>query len=100
MAADRRDPVRDHRVPPAAVRLSNLFENLFLSVLIVRRFAPRLEPRTGPQLALVLAVLLIPKLVQEYVLHVEELHPWQWLRDTFVRPILGDQALAVSRGAG
>ena len=68
----------------------NLFENFYLYVLIVRRFAPRLEPRTRLQLAAVLAVLLIPKLVQEYVLHVEELHPWQWLRETFVRPILGD----------
>src|SRR4029077_19017283 len=63
----------------------NLFENFYLYVLIVRRFAPRLEPRTRLQLAAVLAVLLIPKLVQEYVLHVEELHPWQWLRETFVR---------------
>ena len=68
----------------------NLFENFYLYVLIVRRVAPRLEPRTRLQLAAVLAVLLIPKLVQEYVLHVEELHPWQWLRETFVRPILGD----------
>jgi hypothetical protein len=35
---------------------------------------------------------LIPKAVQEYVLHWEEMHPWQWLREMFVRPILGDQA--------
>lgn len=67
----------------------NLFENLFLYVLIVRRFAPRLEPRTGPQLALVLVVLFIPKAIQEYILHWEELHPWQWLRETVIRPILG-----------
>lgn len=67
----------------------NLFENLFLYVLIVRRFAPRLEPRTGAQLALVLVVLFIPKAIQEYVLHWEELHPWQWLRETVIRPILG-----------
>jgi hypothetical protein len=68
----------------------NLFENFYLYVLIVRRFAPKLEPRTVPQLVLVLLVLFIPKAVQEYVLHVEELHPWQWLRETFIRPILGD----------
>ena len=68
----------------------NLFENLYLYVLIVRRFAPRLEPRTGPQLALVLVLLFIPKAVQEYILHWEELHPWQWLRDTFIRPLIGD----------
>jgi hypothetical protein len=68
----------------------NLFENLFLYVLIVRRFAPKLEPRTVPQLLLVLLVLFIPKAVQEYILHVEELHPWQWLRETIIRPILGE----------
>jgi hypothetical protein len=67
----------------------NLFENFYLYVLIVRRFAPKLEPRTWPQLALVLVVLFIPKAIQEYVLHVEELHPWLWLRETVVRPILG-----------
>ena len=67
----------------------NLFENFFLYILIVRRLAPRFEPQTGTQLALVLVVLFIPKAVQEYVLHVEELHPWQWLRETVVRPILG-----------
>jgi hypothetical protein len=42
-----------------------------------------------PQLALVLVVLFIPKAIQEYVLHWEELHPWQWLRETVIRPILG-----------
>jgi len=75
---------------PLLFTFPNLFENFYLYVLIVRRVAPRLEPRTRLQLAAVLAVLLIPKLVQEYVLHVEELHPWQWLRATFVRPFLGD----------
>ena len=75
---------------PLLFTFPNLFENFYLYVLIVRRVAPRLEPRTRLQLAAVLAVLLIPKLVQEYVLHVEELHPWQWLRETFVRPFLGD----------
>jgi hypothetical protein len=67
----------------------NLFENFYLYILIVRRFAPRLEPRSVPQLVLVIGVLFIPKAVQEYVLHVEEMHPWQWLRETVVRPILG-----------
>ncbi len=61
----------------------NLFENFYLFVVIVRRFAPRFLPRTWPQLGLVLVLLWIPKIVQEWVLHWEQLHPWQWLRETF-----------------
>ena len=38
---------------------------------------------------LVNLVLLVPKEIQEFVLHWEELHPWQWLRDTFIKPLLG-----------
>lgn len=75
---------------PLLVVFPNLFENLYLYILIVRRFAPKLEPRTWPQMALVLIVLFIPKAIQEYILHWEELHPWQWLRERFIRPILGD----------
>ena len=61
----------------------NLFENFYLFVVIARRFAPRFLPRTWPQLGLVLVLLWIPKIVQEWVLHWEQLHPWQWLRETF-----------------
>jgi hypothetical protein len=67
----------------------NLFENVYLYVLIVRRWFPRLMPRTIPQLLLVLVLLYIPKAIQEYVLHWEELHPWQWLRETILRPFTG-----------
>ena len=66
----------------------NLFENLYLYVLIVRRLAPRLEPQSKAELLLVLVVLFIPKMVQEWVLHVDELHPWQWLRQTVIQPLL------------
>jgi hypothetical protein len=61
----------------------NLFENFYLFVAIVRRFVPRFLPRTWVQLGLVLVLLWIPKIVQEWVLHWEQLHPWQWLRETF-----------------
>ena len=61
----------------------NLFENFYLFVAIVRRLAPRFLPRTWAQLALVLVLLWIPKIVQEWVLHWEQLHPWQWVRETF-----------------
>ncbi|MEW5991920.1 MAG: hypothetical protein AB1736_11330 [Chloroflexota bacterium] len=74
---------------PLLVLFPNLYENLYIYVLVVRRWFPRLMPRTVVQTLLVLAVLLLPKLVQEWVLHWEELHPWQWLRETFVIPILG-----------
>lgn len=74
---------------PLLVVFPNLYENLYLYVLVVRRWFPRLMPRTVAQTLLVLAALLIPKLLQEWVLHWEELHPWQWLRETFVVPILG-----------
>lgn len=74
---------------PLLVVFPNLYENLYLYVLVVRRWFPRLMPRTVAQTVLVLVALLIPKLLQEWVLHWEELHPWQWLRETFVVPILG-----------
>ncbi|MCI0582297.1 MAG: hypothetical protein L0227_05270 [Chloroflexi bacterium] len=74
---------------PLLVVFPNLFENMFLYLLIVRRWVPAILPRTLPQTILVSLLLLIPKELQEYVLHWEELHPWQWLRETFVIPILG-----------
>ncbi len=67
----------------------NLFENLYLYVLLARRFAPRFLPRTVAQMLLLLVILYIPKAVQEWVLHWEQLQPWQWLRNTFIRPYLG-----------
>ena len=63
----------------------NLFENFYLFVVIARRFAPQLLPRTWGRLGLVLVLLWIPKIVQEWVLHWEQLHPWQWLRETLLR---------------
>ena len=74
---------------PLLLIFPNLFENLFLYVQIVRRWFPRLMPKTVAQMLLVLAVLLVPKLVQEYILHWEELHPWQWLRDQVIGPVFG-----------
>lgn len=67
----------------------NLFENLYLYVVAVRRFVPRLLPRTAAQLLVLLLILWIPKILQEWVLHIEEAHPWQWLRSTFIDPLLG-----------
>jgi hypothetical protein len=74
---------------PLLLIFPNLFENFFLYVLITKKWAARLVPKTVPQLLLVLVVLLIPKLVQEWLLHYDEAHPWQWLRDQVLRPLLG-----------
>ena len=75
---------------PILLVFPNLFENFYLYILIMWRLAPKLVPRTLPQLLLVLVVLFIPKAIQEWLLHVEEAHPWQWLRDTVIRPVLGN----------
>ena len=74
---------------PLLLVFPNLFENFFLYVLIMQKWATRLVPRTIPQLLAVLFVLLVPKLAQEWLLHYEEAHPWQWLRDEILEPMLG-----------
>ena len=74
---------------PLLLIFPNLFENFYLYILIVRRWFPRLVPRSVVQLAVVLAALLVPKMVQEWALHWEELHPWQWLRNEVILPLLG-----------
>jgi hypothetical protein len=67
----------------------NLFENFYLYIAVTMRFAPRLVPKTLARLALVLVVLLVPKEIQEYVLHYAQFHPWQWVRDTIIGPLIG-----------
>jgi len=74
---------------PLLVVFPNLFENYFLYVLVARRWFPRFVPRTVRQSILASFILLIPKELQEYVLHYAQLHPWQWLRETFIKPLLG-----------
>jgi hypothetical protein len=74
---------------PLLLIFPNLFENLYLYVVIVRHWFPRFMPRTVVQMLVVLVALLVPKMGQEYVLHWEELHPWQWLRDQVIDPVLG-----------
>ena len=75
---------------PLLVVFPNLFENYFLFVLVARRWFPRFVPRTWAQSVIACLLLLIPKEIQEFVLHYEELHPWQWLRETlFGQPASG-----------
>jgi hypothetical protein len=70
-------------IRPLLLVFPNLFENVFLYVLVVRRWFPRLLPRTSGQFVLVSAILLIPKELQEYVLHDAQIHPYQLLRGLF-----------------
>jgi hypothetical protein len=79
--------VTAHR--PLLLIFPNLFENFFIYVLVARRWFPSFMPRTVPQLLAVLVALLIPKIIQEWVLHREELHPRQWLRDQVIGPVIG-----------
>jgi hypothetical protein len=58
----------------------NLFENWFLFVLIVWRFFPRVRLDTWRRCLVWLVVLYIPKLGQEYLLHVAEAQPWSWVK--------------------
>lgn len=73
-------------VRPLLLVFPNLFENFYLYVTVVRRWFPRLVPRRSVTLLVVLVVLLIPKLAQEWLLHFEEFHPWQWIKTTFSAP--------------
>lgn len=58
----------------------NLFENWYLFVLVAVRFFPGVQLLTWRQCLGWLAILYIPKLAQEYVLHVSEAQPWDWIK--------------------
>lgn len=60
----------------------NLFEHWFLFYLVRCRFFPNLPLNTWKQTIIWLVVLYIPKLGQEYLLHVAEAQPWHWLKGT------------------
>lgn len=59
----------------------NLFENWFLFVLAVMRFFPGVRLLTWRQCLAWLTILFIPKLAQEYLPHVSEAQPWDWIKD-------------------
>ncbi len=58
----------------------NLFENWFLFVLIVWKWFPRVKLDTWRSALIWLGILYIPKLGQEYLLHVAEAQPWDWVK--------------------
>lgn len=61
----------------------NLFEHWFLFVLVRNKWFRNIRLDTWKQVALWLVILYIPKLGQEYLLHVAEAQPWDWIKTTF-----------------
>jgi hypothetical protein len=61
----------------------NLFEHWFLFVLIVWKWFPSVRLDTWRQAAIWLVILHIPKHGQEYLLHIVEAQPWDWIKDQF-----------------
>lgn len=59
----------------------NLFEHWYLFVLIVWRWFPGVRLDTWRRAFIWLVVLYIPKLGQEYLLHVAEAQPWDWVKN-------------------
>ena len=58
----------------------NLFEHWFLFYLLRNRFFTGLTLDTWRQAITWLVILYIPKLGQEYLLHVAEAQPWDWIK--------------------
>lgn len=65
---------------PTMFIFPNLFENWFLFVLLRNQFFPSVRLDTWPRIAGWLVLLYIPKLVQEYILHVAQAQPWAWIK--------------------
>jgi hypothetical protein len=58
----------------------NLFEHWFLVCLVRNRFFPGLKLDTRKQTIIWLVILYVPKLGHEYLLHVAEAQPWDWIK--------------------
>lgn len=61
----------------------NLFEHWYLFVLICWRWFPRVDLTTWRRVLLWLVALYIPKLGQEYLLHIAQANPWDWIKRQF-----------------
>lgn len=55
----------------------NVFELFFLSIVAFKRWLPEAVPRTGPQVAWLVGIVALPKLAQEYILHIRY-EGWDW----------------------
>lgn len=58
----------------------NLFENFYIFYLAWLKIFKKDPVTSRKNLTIILIVLLIPKLAQEYLLHVMEAQPWKWIR--------------------
>lgn len=58
----------------------NLFENWWLYCVLVARWWPWLLPSSWASTLIPLLVLLVPKMAQEYLLHITEAKPWDWVK--------------------
>lgn len=58
----------------------NLFEHWFIFYLVRNRFFPQVTLSSWKHTLAFLIVLYIPKLAQEYLLHVAKAQPWDWLK--------------------
>ena len=66
----------------------NMFENFFLFIAATRKWWPNWRVQNVKRLAVVLFLLYIPKLPQEYILHVKQMQPWVLFKSTFLKGIL------------
>ncbi len=65
---------------PLLFLFPNLFEYWFLFVLVIWRFYPNVRLNTWRRCLTWLTILYIPKLGQEYLLHIAEAQPWSWFK--------------------
>lgn len=68
---------------PLLFVFANLFEHWFLFYLIRTRWFPSIRLDTWRQVTVWLVILYIPKLFQEYLLHIAEAQPWDWIKRQF-----------------
>lgn len=64
----------------------NLFEHWWLYCVVTLKWFPRLIPGSWKGVVVAGIALLIPKLGQEYLLHVMEAEPWDWTKEHLLEP--------------
>jgi hypothetical protein len=65
----------------------NMFENWWLYVVVVMKWFPKIVPHDRRSVAIPMVALLVPKMAQEYLLHVAEAKPWEWTQAHILEPI-------------
>lgn len=70
-----------HPFRPILLLAPNIFENFFVSIVVVKKFVPEFK-LTSKTVLIILFVASVPKLIQEYIMHYK--YPdktWYFLRD-------------------